>query len=385
MMEERMVKRFSAFSIFFLLLEMNICAQCSSIDGELGDRHKPAVLLVILARNKAHTLPQYLGFIDNLDYPKDRISLWVRADHSIDNTSAVLREWVNGAGPLYHSYDMRFDDSPSFFADEIGPMDWPESRYYHIINLREEALNAARRMWADYAFFVDSDNFLEYEDTLNELIKQERLLVAPMLESSTAFSNFWCGQDENGYYKRTEEYLPTLQRERLGCFHVPMIHSTFLIDLRQRKSDSLTFNPNKLKDYKHAVDDIIIFAQSARDAGIPMYICNHKEFGHMSVPRQPRETLEYDEECFANLKLDAMTQYSQWEYRWNKTRKHYGEAEPMLVSKYVTVPEKTKDSLGFDKVFLINLLRRPFRRRRMLASLAELRVDAAIVDATDGK
>ena len=36
----------------------------------------PSVFLAILARNSAHMLPNFLGYLENLDYPKDRISLW---------------------------------------------------------------------------------------------------------------------------------------------------------------------------------------------------------------------------------------------------------------------------------------------------------------------
>lgn len=37
---------------------------------------KPKVMIAILARNSAHSLPYYLGCIDRLDYPKDRIAIW---------------------------------------------------------------------------------------------------------------------------------------------------------------------------------------------------------------------------------------------------------------------------------------------------------------------
>ena len=37
---------------------------------------KPKVMIAILARNSAHSLPHYLGCIDRLDYPKERIAIW---------------------------------------------------------------------------------------------------------------------------------------------------------------------------------------------------------------------------------------------------------------------------------------------------------------------
>ncbi|TRZ03887.1 hypothetical protein DNTS_003812 [Danionella cerebrum] len=36
---------------------------------------KPKVMIAVLARNSAHSLPHYLGCIDRLDYPKDRIAI----------------------------------------------------------------------------------------------------------------------------------------------------------------------------------------------------------------------------------------------------------------------------------------------------------------------
>lgn len=36
----------------------------------------PTVVIAILVRNKAHTLPYFLTLLERLDYPKERISLW---------------------------------------------------------------------------------------------------------------------------------------------------------------------------------------------------------------------------------------------------------------------------------------------------------------------
>jgi len=36
----------------------------------------PSVFIVLLIRNKAHTLPYFLNLLEKLDYPKHRIALW---------------------------------------------------------------------------------------------------------------------------------------------------------------------------------------------------------------------------------------------------------------------------------------------------------------------
>lgn len=40
---------------------------------------------------------------------------------------------------------------------------------------------------------VDCDNLLTNQDVLWKLMKENKTIVAPMLESRAAYSNFWCG------------------------------------------------------------------------------------------------------------------------------------------------------------------------------------------------
>lgn len=44
--------------------------------SEESEMKEPSVFLAIIARNAAHLLPNWLGYIENLDYPKNRISVW---------------------------------------------------------------------------------------------------------------------------------------------------------------------------------------------------------------------------------------------------------------------------------------------------------------------
>ena len=66
---------------------------------------------------------------------------------------------------------------------------------------------------------------------------------------------------------RTDLYLPTKNWQRNGTFAVPMVHSTLLIDLRLEASTVLNYTPPPA-DYDGFVDDIIIFAHSARTNGV---------------------------------------------------------------------------------------------------------------------
>ncbi|XP_076601630.1 procollagen galactosyltransferase 2-like [Chaetodon auriga] len=368
---------FVGFRLYFVILAGKLFLHSSSTE-ELQADHllqaaqqessllKPTVLITILTRNAQHSLPYFLGCIDRLDYPKDRIIIWAASDHSVDNSTAMLQEWLRGVQHLYHSVEWRPAEQPSSYADEQGPKHWPDSRFTHVMKLKQAALRAARRLWTDYILFVDSDNLLTNRRVLSDMIAHNLTLVAPMLESKSLYSNFWCGVTPQGYYRQTPEYIPIRKRKRQGCFAVPMVHSTYLLDLRRTASCALAFHPPH-PDYPHHVDDIIAFAFSAQQAGVQMYVCNEDRYGYLPVPLKQDQTLEEEEESFTHTLTEALIASS---------------VEP---SQYVNTVPKEPGKLGFDEIFLINLKRRSDRRERMLRTLAVLGIDATLTEAVDGK
>ncbi|KAG9343139.1 hypothetical protein JZ751_014111 [Albula glossodonta] len=316
---------------------------------------KPKVLITILARNAAHSLPYFLGCIDRLDYPKDRIAIWAATDHSIDNSTALLHDWLKQVQSQYHHVEWRPMEEPRSYADEASPKHWPNSRFTHVMRLRQAALRAARDRWADFILFVDSDNLLTNPHVLTLMMAENLTLVAPMLESRTLYSNFWCGMTPQGYYKRTPDYVPIRQWKRQGCFPVPMVHSTFLLDLRRQASHTLAFHPPH-PDYSWAFDDIMVFAFSARQADVQMYVCNREHYGYLPVPLKAHQTMEDEVESCAHTISEAMRRTSC-----------------------------LSPSFRSSQIFLINLKRRQDRRQRMLHTLGVLGIEVTLTEAVDGK
>ncbi|XP_029001624.1 procollagen galactosyltransferase 2 [Betta splendens] len=327
---------------------------------------KPKVMIAIVARNAAHSLPHYLGCIERLEYPKERIAIWAATDHNTDNTTAMLREWLKRAQGVYHYVEWRPMEDPKSYVDEWGPKHWPPSRFSHVMKLRQAALRAARERWADYILYVDSDNLLTNPRVLNLMMAENLTLVAPMLESRSLYSNFWCGITPQGYYKRIPDYQPIREWKRLGCFPVPMVHSTFLLDLRRQSSKDVAFHPPH-PDYSWAFDDIMVFAFSARQAGVQMYVCNREHYGFLPVPLKPQQSVEDESESFTHTITEALIDH---------------DIEP---SEYLYSPPAAQDTVGFDEIFLINLKRRLDRRTRMLKTMITLGLRASLIDAVDGK
>uniref|UniRef100_A0A8C0ZKK8 Cerebral endothelial cell adhesion molecule n=2 Tax=Cyanistes caeruleus TaxID=156563 RepID=A0A8C0ZKK8_CYACU len=313
----------------------------------------------------AHSLPHCLGALERLDYPAGSIALCA-TDHNSDNTTAMLQEWLGAVGKDYHSVTWKVQEEPSSYPDELGPKHWSDKRYENVMKLKQEALTYAREQQADYILFVDTDSVLTNNQTLKFLMAQNKSVVAPMLDSQTFYSNFWCGITPQGYYRRTADYFPTKNRQRVGCFRVPMVYATFLIDLRKEETLQLAFYPPH-PNYTWAFDDIIVFAYSCQEAGAEVHVCNQHHFGYINVPVKAHQTLEDDRANFVHLTLEAMV-----------------DGPPMQRSRHISLLPRPLTKMGFDEIFLINLVRRPDRRQRMLASLQELEIVPRVVDAVDG-
>ncbi|KAI4901834.1 hypothetical protein NFI96_032275 [Prochilodus magdalenae] len=234
------------------------------------------------------------------------------------------------------------EDESSSYVDELGPKHWPDSRFTQLMKLKQAALRSARAQWADYILFADSDNLLTNPKVLTDLMAENHTLVAPMLESRTLYSNFWCGMTTQGYYKRTEEYIPVRNWKRTGCHAVPMIHSTMLLDLRRSASKALAFYPPH-KTYPWVLDDIMVFSFSARQAGVQMFVCNREHYGYLPVPLREQQTLKEEAESFSHTLTEAMSEclpilqvMSSVDF-------------PLEPSRYLYVLPGNKDRMAFDE------------------------------------
>ncbi|XP_076622754.1 glycosyltransferase 25 family member [Colletes latitarsis] len=334
-----------------------------------SDTKKPTVFITILVRNKAHTLPYFLTFLEQLNYPKDRIYLWIHSDNNIDNSIEILSTWLESKGNEYHGIEINFDKESNGFEDENGIADWSTQRFLHVINLRERGLNAGSNMWADFVWMLDADIFLTNPNTLDELISKNLTVVAPLLKSDGLYSNFWAGMNSNYYYLRTDRYDQILFREETGCFDVPMIYSAVLIDLRKYASDGLTYDPNNLDQYDGPIDDIITFAISAKKFDVPLFICNNNIYGFVMIPLEEGGTIAEDLQSLTNIKTEILA------------NSNYLPLSTCL-EQFVQYP--VADTLHVDNIYMINLLRRPERRDRMYRLFKELGIRAETIDAIDG-
>jgi len=240
-----------------------------------------------------------------LEYPKRRMHLFIH--NKLHYHSKGVREFLEEYGKLYASFELL--DSSS--KDSIK-LDEAEARNY--------ALEKCRKVNCDYYLSLDSTARLDRPQTLGELIETNRTVVAPLLSRPTKlWSNCWASISEEGYYRRSHDYVDLVSRERKGVWNVPLVMECYLIEgkflrssleleeqLRTQaegqteasnKSTSLDvqsgpklFGGTKLvklnyKDEKYPqVKAALIFSRNLRQSGpveTMQYVTNEEEFGHL--------------------------------------------------------------------------------------------------------
>jgi hypothetical protein len=238
------------------------------------DAH-PRVLVAILAKQKEQVLPLFLRCIEELDYPKSSIVLYVRTNNNTDRTEQILRDWIARVGPSYAGVE--FDAAPvEEPVEAFGQHEWNATRFRVLGNIRNVSLAKTAEHACDFYFVCDVDNFIQ-PSTLRELVALKLPIVAPLLrvtDPNGHYSNFFAEIDANGFYAHCDQYQWILQRRVRGVFEVPVVHCTYLI--RGDVVPQLGYLDGSDR-YEFAV-----FSDSARKARIQQYIDNRQVYGYIT-------------------------------------------------------------------------------------------------------
>ncbi len=249
---------------FVFLLFLELAAEETSDDK--------TVMIAILARNKAHVLPQFLNCIEKLDYDKQLISLYINTNNNQDETEKVIREWVKKNEVKYQR--VIFEKHEVEDAESTRPHEWTPGRFKILAAIRNKSLEQAKKYQTDYYFVVDCDNFIT-PCTLKELVRKDKPIIAPMLKSipeiGDYYSNYFCAVSDIGYYQDHPDYVKILHRKQVGTFKVPLVHCTYLI--KSEYLDRLNYADGGPQH------EFVIFARSARENNVDQYICNERNFG----------------------------------------------------------------------------------------------------------
>lgn len=255
-----------------------------------GEEDK-TVLIAILAKDKAHTLPLYLDCLNKLDYDKKSIVIYINTNNNTDNTKELLEDWIE-----QHKHEYKYIDYESHNVEnqqETKPHEWTTDRFKILGKIRNKSLKKTLEYKCDYYFVIDLDTFI-IPSTLRTLISKNKPIIAPIVYAIPnpydLSSDFFTAVDELGYYKEDPEYYKIYYMQKLGTFEVPLVHIVYLIDAKY--IPKLTYVDGTW-DY-----EFVIFSRIARRNKVGQFICNEDVFGQ-TIHVDPSLSLEEEIELIA--------------------------------------------------------------------------------------
>jgi hypothetical protein len=255
---------------------------------------QPNVFLALLVKQKEAVLPLFLESLNDWDYPKENIFIYIRTNNNTDNTKQLLEEWIEEYGDKYKELIYNGEDVPEK-VEKYDVHFWNGERFRVLGKIRQESMNQALLTDCEYYFVVDTDNFL-FPETLKELVKLDLPIVAPFLRYAVAlgenadtpveaakreghmsryYSNYHDKVDDFGSIIAEDIYYKILNQEIKGLIECMCVHCTYLIK-REYLSELNYLEQSDRWEY-------MVFSNSARDKGIPQYLDNRTIYGVLTL------------------------------------------------------------------------------------------------------
>jgi len=255
---------------------------------------QPNVFLALLVKQKEAVLPLFLESLNDWDYPKENIFIYIRTNNNTDNTKQLLEEWIEEYGDKYKGLIYNSEDVPEK-VEKYDVHFWNGERFRVLGKIRQESMNQALLTDCEYYFVVDTDNFL-FPETLKELVKLDLPIVAPFLRYAVAlgenadtpveaakreghmsryYSNYHDKVDDFGSIIAEDIYYKILNQEVKGLIECMCVHCTYLIK-REYLSELTYLEQSDRWEY-------MVFSNSARNKGITQYLDNRTIYGVLTL------------------------------------------------------------------------------------------------------
>jgi len=252
----------------------------------------------------------------------------------------------------------KLDHTPKIFVhcvgveanEAIGRLDYPKEQL--IIPPRNtgseysNAVHAFLQTDAEYFFHVEARYVIHNPNTLTHLLDIDISIVSPMLvEPDTYLSNFWGDLAENGYYKRSFDYLSIVGGERRACWNVPYVTGVYLVkrDVFERYPRLYLDNPKMDVDMR--------FCCNLREAQLFMYVTNLEIYGYIgTATAKKEENNDHNSTAVGNDNDDAITVYDVLnEYKRRKWEIKYLHPDFLIYRKSINhiTKELCRDAFQF--------------------------------------
>ena len=250
----------------------------------MSRRLMPLVQVTILARDNAKYLPMYLKCIENIDYDKRYLSIYVHTNNNSDETAKILKQWCLDQQSKNCYYNVKFieqsfpqlqDKKGKSLHETGGDEAWYADdgiRLKILSNIRDASLKHAVYTGADYYFVCDIDNFFPPE-TIRYCVEQDKPIFAPMMveNSGNIPRGFYLKCETNGYWSNSNENYemskPIWNKTLKGTFAVDLVHMCYMIRTNE-VSKGLEYKTDGVQM------EYVTFSASARRNGIQQFVGN---------------------------------------------------------------------------------------------------------------
>uniref|UniRef100_A0A8C2JB08 procollagen-lysine 5-dioxygenase n=1 Tax=Cyprinus carpio TaxID=7962 RepID=A0A8C2JB08_CYPCA len=250
-------------NVFLLFMSVKNGGSVKNVD--LNQNHSfpsefPQVTVAIYIEQPTPFLPEFLERFLSLDYPKDKLNIFVH-NSEVYHEKHIQKFWEENKD-VFRSFKV------------VGPEE----------NLTQgEARNMGmdlcrKDLSCDYYFSIDADVMLTNRQTLKLLIEQNRKIIGPLVtRHGKLWSNFWGALSLDGYYARSEDYIDIVQGKRVGVWNIPFMAHIYLITGQTLRNELKERNVFVLE----RLDPDMALCRKARDLGVFMYVTNRHEFGRL--------------------------------------------------------------------------------------------------------
>ena len=230
------------------------------------------LVIAILAKSTAHSLPLYLKSIEAQTVLSKDTIFYIRTNDNRDNTADILHNWYlknRGRWKIYFD-DSSVDESIAGYLNH----DWEDHKRFIVLgNIRQQSVDFAISEKADY-FTADADNLI-LPHAISTIKKLHLPVVAPFLATAnpaSMYSNYHTEIDVHGYMgDSTKLYDEIWFGAVKGIIEVPVVHCTYLI--KNKFLPAVKYND---ESYRY---EYVIFSDELRKKNVPQFIDNREVYG----------------------------------------------------------------------------------------------------------
>ncbi|OAF70356.1 hypothetical protein A3Q56_01792 [Intoshia linei] len=349
--------------IILLILVVSIVIELKTVFERIGSTECLLQISIFLIENENdYGLDYTFPILQNQNIDKENIHLWIgyitlKENDNVDR----LKKWLNASefrGIYMTERRVNYDELGNWGKGNVTFEEYGDRINFNlvyklILEMRKTAMKMALNKNCKCIMFMEGDVLLVNKKTIEMSLQYENMTwFAPMLDfafsgntvdSDYKYSN--CIEDDKSIII-PPDFDQILTRQSNGIFSCPILHSLYFINLQRNEPYSNFFNLHN--NDQGWTEDRFVFLYQMYTLGIKPYIFNFEFYGYI-IPVKSSIFNQIDKKSLFKQALLEINNYH----------------DSLVHDKTLQIPHIV-DSIGFDKIYFINLERRKERHDKMM-------------------